>query len=135
MRLAYAFLADAAEFTPDGKLWVLGGDLDTIRVQEFPHTYPAMALVVKLLLHSDECGYEHQIQVRVDGPLGERVAEAQINSTVSARTDYPEEETGLAFVINYQQTSFPGPGTYSFTIIADDRAQGGIWLHLAGPGV
>ncbi len=42
MQLAYAMTALAAEVTPDGKLWMLGGDFDTLTAQSFPVTHPAI---------------------------------------------------------------------------------------------
>jgi len=40
MKIAYAFLADAAQYTPDGRLWMLGGDIDTLFVPDIPITHP-----------------------------------------------------------------------------------------------
>jgi hypothetical protein len=133
MRLSYAFLADAAQFTEDGKLWVLGGDLATLRAQEFPHKYPALALVVKFLLRPDECGREHRIRVQLREPTGEALADTLTSAAPEPRTDFPEEEVGLAFVLNYQQTLFPSPGKYSFIITVDDEELGVMGFHVIRP--
>ncbi len=78
MRLSYAFLANAAEFTPaDGRMWVLGGDFDTLAASAFPVTHPVMTLVVKISAQPAECHREHRLRIeRIDSD-GAQIQEIQ----------------------------------------------------------
>ena len=65
IQLSYAFLASGAEFTPDGRLWTIGADVDTIGAAGFPLVLPAMNLVVKLTVQPLEAERQHTPPVEV----------------------------------------------------------------------
>ena len=108
MRLVYAFPADAAQFTEDGKLWILGGDFDAIRVREFPFKQPALALVVKIALLPDECEQDHRIRVLLIGPERQELADVSTTTAPPRRADFPEADAGSPkrpfFVVRGVQT-------------------------------
>jgi len=78
MRLAYAFTANAAEVSPDGKIYILGGDWDRISTASLPVSQPAMALVMKFEVQPTECDQDHELRVELIDMDGVRLNESII---------------------------------------------------------
>jgi len=135
MRLAYSFLANAAEFTgTDGRLWVLGGDFDTITATETPAMHPVMTLVVKLLVQPTECQREHRLRIELIDSDGVQVhPEIGGPFTPIASPEYPHRPVGVGMALTYLQLRFPRYGDYSFHILIDDLELGVLPLHLVPP--
>jgi hypothetical protein len=122
MEVEYAFLADAAQSSSDGKLYVLGGGFDEIRAAKFPAVHPQMALVLKLSLHPSECEREHKTRIELWDADGNRVGPQLDAAFVAARrTDRPASDVYVQLVLNMLQTQFPKPGMYGFQISVDER--------------
>jgi len=126
MRLAYAFLANAAEYTSDGKLWVLGGDIDTFTFDDFPATVPALSFVAKVLFEPAECGAAYRLGIDILRPDGESLNPSQIVYELrpEVRVEQPDRPVGAAMVLNIQGLSLPEPGDYRFVIRVDDEEMG-----------
>jgi hypothetical protein len=135
MRLAYAFIAHAAEFTPnDGRLWVLGGDFDTITAAEIPAIHSVMTLVVKLLVQPTECQREHRLRIELIDSDGARV-HPEIGGPFmpSVRQDYPHRPVGVGMALTFLQLRLPHYGDYAFHILVDDLELGTLPLYLVQP--
>jgi len=132
MRLNYAFTATAAEFTPaDGRVWVLGGDYDTVSVPAFPVSIPSITVVMKFLLEPSECEIPHNLRVELLDSDGNRVREPFIQTFASPRNQAaPGRAAGSGFVLNMPDTLFGAAGDYSFRILVDDHELGSIPLHM-----
>jgi hypothetical protein len=65
MRVAYAFLADAALGHPDGKTYVLGGGIDTLFGPAFPLVVSPLTMVIKAEFEPHECDSPHLIEVQL----------------------------------------------------------------------
>src|SRR5258708_4711584 len=131
MRLVYAFLADAAQFTPDGKLSMLGGDYDTLYATAFPTIHPAVTFVLKLRLEPDEVTTEHIIRVDLEqAGVETRYPSASLHVAPQANADRISGPQHIASVLNFVQIVFPVPGAYTFHIVADDRELGVLPLRL-----
>ena len=131
MELRHAFVADAAQSTPDGKIWVLGGDFDTIFVPKFPVMHPAMALVLKITMQPLECDREHQLRIELVDDDGKKVHDP-IQLSFHAQPDprHPHRPVGVGMVLNFQNLRFEGPGNNSFHILVDDIELGRVPLYL-----
>lgn len=131
MRLGYAFLANAGEFTPDGKLNVLGGDLDTLAGTGFPLTHPYMVLIIKLLLDSDDMGREHALRVETLTPSGDLIRDP-LEIPIIAPTDAPRpgHPPALAFVMQMANLVFGEPGKYVWRVYADGSELASLQLHV-----
>src|SRR5258708_26955469 len=67
-RVRLAFLADAAQAQPDGKIYALGAGIDTIYAAQFPAVQPSLTVVVKIEFTPAACGRPHAIErLAVDG--------------------------------------------------------------------
>lgn len=120
MQIEYAFLADAAQVSSDGKLFVLGGGIDRIFATSFPATHPLMTLVIKLQLHPSECEREHGLQVELwdsDGqPIGPRVSgNFSANRQERGRLSYVQT------VLNLHNVQFSVGGDYAFQVVVDGQ--------------
>jgi|SRR5579884_1031506 hypothetical protein len=133
MQLAYAITASAAEVTPDGRLWLLGGDFDTLAAPNFPATHPAMALVVKLRAQPAECDREHQLVVDlIDSDGREQIH--RIEMAFQPRQAAPGKRIGVNLVMNIVALQFPKPDDYSFHILVDDEEVGVVPLSVVLAG-
>jgi len=124
MELAYAFLADAAQFTSDGKLNMLGGDFNSIVAEGFPHIHPVIAIVMRFRINRDEAAVPHPVRLELcnlDRP--EDPPMADIEGSFPATTILPTAEDPLFFanVSNVLGTVFTSAGNYALRIIADGR--------------
>ncbi len=135
MRLAYAFIANAAEFTPnDGRLWVLGGDFDTITTVEIPATHPSMTLVVKILAQPTECQREHRLRIELIDSDGVQVhPEITGLFTPLVRQEYPHRPVGVGMALTFLQLRLPQYGDYAFHILVDDLELGTLPLYIVRP--
>ncbi len=117
MGLSYAFLANAAEFTPgDGRMWVLGGDFDTLAASAFPVTHPVMTLVVKISAQPAECHREHRLRIELIDSEGAQIQEIQARFTPEVRPQYPDRSVGIGVAMNFQGITFPRPSNCLFHI-------------------
>jgi hypothetical protein len=131
MELAFAITAHAAEVTPDGKIWVLGGDFEVIHAPGFPVVQPAMALVVKIRLQPMECDQEHHLRVELIDQDAHPLREA-VTLPFTPRLDpnRPGRALSLSMVLNFQALRFETSGDYAFVILVDDAQIGNVPLTL-----
>jgi hypothetical protein len=89
MEVAFAFLANFGEITPDGRLNVIGGDIDALNSDEVPFTFPLLCFVAKLLFDPEELGRELEIATEIVDPSGEPVSpRSRGSSTAKAATTW-----------------------------------------------
>lgn len=132
MHLGFAFLADAAQVTPDQKLSVLGGNFDTIYAQEFPAVHALMCLVVNIKAQPTECGREHTLRVEfLDSDGRAQLAPMKLPFTAQTRADMPYRETNVNLIASLMGQQFMQPGEFAFHILVDDLEIGRVPLRLA----
>jgi hypothetical protein len=131
VEVEYAFLADAADAPPNGKLYVLGAGIDHIYAQRFPAVHATMTVVVKLAVHPSECGVPrtmtidlwdsdaHPVGVHVEHPF-----QAQRNELRPGSMVY------VQLVLNLVGLRFESPGDYSFEVMVDGSHKKSIPLTL-----
>ena len=128
VQLAFAFLADAAQFT-NGKVFVLGGDIDTIYAPTFPSIHLGTVLVIKLLVQPTECGREHGLRVEfIDSDGGQVIPELVVPFTPTVRLDQPHRPVGVGLTLQIQGLPLPRPGEYAFHILVDHFEMGVVPL-------
>jgi hypothetical protein len=130
MHLLYAFPANAADLTPDGRFSVLGGGFETIHGRSFPLVQPSMAVIVKLAVAPAECGREHHFQATLTGPGGPLPPEILIPFNAPRHPRHPERDVGVTLLISLPGLTFPTPGEYSLVLRAGDRECGSIRLEV-----
>jgi hypothetical protein len=120
VEVEYAFLADAADAPPGGKLYALGVGIDQIRTREFPTTHALLAFVVKLKLHPTECDRTHNLEIELWDPDGQRLTPRLSGEFGAARNpEHPTRPVLVQMVLNLFGTTFPRPGEYEFHIIVN----------------
>ena len=114
----------------DGRVWILGGDFDTVGSPEFPLTLPPTILVVKFLFEVTECDFQHILRVEFIDAEGERVIEPLIQPFIPERNqNAPGRESGTGFVLNLPNIQFPREGDYSFRILMDNHEYGSVPIY------
>lgn len=126
MRLAYIFLAEAAETVP-GKFFAFGGGLHHLGASAFPSIVPAMAILADLQLQPDEAQVSHRLQVHGAGPDGvpffpEIDAAFGPLPLIDGRPDLPVHHL---VSINFRGLTLQTSGTYSFIVFVDGHELGG----------
>lgn len=130
MKLAFAFLADAAVITPDGKIQVQGGDLDKVLAPSYPAVHPTLSLVVKVHLDPEEYDKTEQLQLEGLDPAGHPwFPPATTTFTPKAASEDRDLPGKFAFVFNMPMVFFPTPGRYVFRILHDGTLLGEVPLH------
>lgn len=133
MKVAYALLANAAEFTPDGKLYLLGGDIDTINASTLPVIYPFMVIVLKFRFSASESLQPRTLRLVPLGPDGQVMRPPMDMPLLPPRASSPE--SGLGICINLVNADFPVLGEYVFRIEVDglEVAQLPLRVRLVQP--
>ena len=120
MKIDFAFLADAAQASPDGKFSVIGGGLTAIYAQKFPTLLQALALVVKLIATKDEVGLEHNLRIELINPL-QVTAMPPLGGkfTIAPNLEHPDWPITAQFVITIAPIVFEIPGSYTLRFSVD----------------
>lgn len=122
MEVEFAFLADAAEATPNQKLYVLGGGIEKIYAPSFPATHPSISLVVKLRLHPIECDRVHHLEIELWGPNAQRLGPTVSGDVMAQRdADDPARPRSVPLVLNILSLHIPEPGEYIFQIVLNGQ--------------
>jgi hypothetical protein len=131
VEVEYAFLADAADAPPNGKLYVLGAGIDRIWASKFPAVHPTTTLVVKLRLHASECDAPHRLTVDLWDSDGNAVGVHLEQQFVAHRSDdRPVSAVFAQVIMNLIGLRFAVPGDYSFELMVDGTHYKSISLAL-----
>jgi hypothetical protein len=121
MQLAFAFLADAAQFSPDGKVSLLGGDFDTVYAESFPSQHPDATLVVKLKVQPTECNRDHRLRVEFIDSDGNRVIPSlELPFKPELRPEQPHRPVGVGLALQLRGLPIAKEGDYAFHVLVDD---------------
>ena len=127
MELAYAFLANAAEATPDGRFNVLGGDFDGIQVARFPGSVPLIALVMRWNCFPDDFGTRHRLRIEIP-EIGGTATESDLEIPVPADS----ATTPKVLVISHLAGAIFGQaGVYRVRVSVDGRVVHSIPMTIA----
>lgn len=129
-------VADAATVTPDGKLYILGGQWDHIYAAAFPTTHPTMAVVLVIEVSYNEALKDHELKVSLtkDGEPAGAMAMGKIR-TGHAPTLELGASTNVSLALPFHQLTFDAPGTFEWVIEVDNEPIGRIPLSVASiPG-
>lgn len=120
MRLDFAFLADAADSPPGGKLYILGAGFDTIHSRNFPCIHSQISLVMRIILNPVEVEKPHKAAVQlIDADGKDIISKIEVNIVAPHPGSTPVREVGLGIVNNLKDIKFERPGQYSFEILLD----------------
>lgn len=132
MRVAYALLANAAEFSSDGKLYVLGGDFDTITFPSFPTSYPSIAMALKLELSEAEVNDRHELSITLESDDGISIlppTEGEFALRGEIKRSGRAIVAGTAF--NFYNIPFAREGEYTWHIFINGEEMKTILLYVS----
>jgi uncharacterized protein DUF6941 len=100
MELDYAILADKADRTYDGKLVVVGGDIDSLITTELPAA-AQVYVVARLLLQPGEPVEGHTFSIEAESPSGTRTVVADNQPLTTTRNpEEPDQPSAARLILN-----------------------------------
>ncbi len=131
MEVEFAFLADAAQTSSDGKLYALGAGIDKVFTPGFPVAHSHVSLVVKIKVHPTECDRDHQLEIQLWDPDGKLIGPRLSGQFRASRQ--AEDATRPGFVnltLDMVNLEFPRAGAYEFHIILNGEHKKTVPLYL-----
>lgn len=132
MEVDFAFLADSAEAV-NGKLYVMGGAIDTIWGRHAPLIHPHLAFVLRLIFDVAEIGRKHKLEIQIMDEDGAVIA--NLGGDIEIPTKNPNLPKGwrqsLSTVLNFQNLKFLKFGNYSFNILVNNSSLKNVPLRVA----
>ncbi len=131
MDIDYAFLAGSAEFSSDGRLYLMGADFNQLFGQ-YPYTVRSMAMVVKCVYPSEEGEKKHHLSVEFRKPDGGNLNLRITKDFDTPRIREPNFGGAIKIVLWLQNVEFPVPGTYTIHIVIDGKEKKSFRLFAEG---
>jgi hypothetical protein len=123
MRLTSAFFATAAE-AAQGKLYILGGGIDSVEVAGLP-AGANLSLVVLMTADPEECNRPHVLQLAAEGPSGPVEFPAHgIPVVPQLHRFHPERPVAMNFIVNLPGLLLTAVGEYTFRVVVDGQEAG-----------
>ena len=130
MKLAFAFLADAATLQDSGLFAVIGGGFDVLYGKSFPATKGAMVLIGRIDFTRKECGKTHEVLTEIVAPNGKIVQPVlRLSLTPFLNPRKPKKGNWMTICFNYQNVVFEMEGDYVFRLSVGDRVIGEVPLE------
>jgi hypothetical protein len=117
MELAYAFLAKAAQFSEDGGLGIIGGDLQSLQ-GAIPYTPDSLVLVAKFEFGNEDSGHLYNFRLQVLDPAGEEKASTQLPVEPPRNN---REKVGAIILLDLSHIPFMSEGIYQFRLLLEDK--------------
>jgi hypothetical protein len=118
MELEYAFFADYATIAHDKKLVVVGGDIDSVTVNELP-SLARIFLVSRLIIHAGENAESHSVGLSVTSPTGEQLPIADAIPVKAKANESGRPGAGRAILDLH--IVFTKPGMHTFRLMIDGK--------------
>jgi hypothetical protein len=121
MEVSCLMLAAYAELSEDGKVSVLGGDIDTVRVPTatFPTTSAVpLYLIGKIRFSADEGGRDHPSRIELIAPDG-TVLESAHKPLSPPLPVLDRRQSNVGFLLVFFRMTFPVPGEYTIQLSLD----------------
>jgi hypothetical protein len=138
MEFSFAFLASSADHLMDGRMLVVGPDIETLLCSQFPAT-ATIALAMKLAFDPEEVGKPHTLAVEYTKPGG-TLAKIMGQTPIGLKPN-PEDPNLKAFasIIANLTITFESAGIYQFHLAIDDQEIKSLSLtaklHDFSPGI
>ena len=132
MIVDFAFLADSAEAV-NGKIYVIGGAIDTVWAKQVPLLHPHLTFVLKLIFDVAEIGRKHKLEIQIMDE--DCIIIANVGGDIEIPAKNPNipkgwQQSSIA-VLNFQNLNFSKFGSYSFNILVNNSSLKSIPLRLA----
>ena len=130
MRLHYTIFADAAEVAQSGKLGMLGGNVDVLRLPTFPALVSPLVAVISVDVDVAEADSLHQVYLELISPVGQNLLPKQVAafSPLSNSPESAELPLRYLFIANLGGLIVPAAGMHWLRIVVDDAEVGKVPL-------
>lgn len=120
MEVVYIIIAAAADITPDGRLHLMHGDLETIWADiPGPLSFP-LCVVLKTVFSPDECNRPHEFLVEFTSPSGAVIEPGRLTVSVARPEEgHPHRKVLLGF--QFAGANLPEAGMYTIRTLVDGR--------------
>ncbi|TCZ67209.1 DUF6941 family protein [Flaviaesturariibacter aridisoli] len=129
MEIEIFTLADHAQDV-GGKLFI-SGTFDTINAPQFPLTYPAFSLAMRLRFSDKEAGTSRLLLKALD-PSGKELIKTMEGDLPVPTPQAPATYSAINFTVNLYQIPFTVPGVYTFELYLDGEWKTGLKLNVVG---
>jgi hypothetical protein len=131
MEVDFALLADAAEVS-NGKLYVIGGAIDTVWSAALPVVHPRLSFIMRLLISPAEVGRKHTLEVHIMDEDGRRIATVGGGLETARNANLPPGwKHGFLSVLNFANLQFEKFGNYNFEIVINNSSLKSIPFRIA----
>ncbi len=131
MRIAYAFLADTALGHPDGKMYVLGGGIDTVFSPTFPFMAQPLSIVLKAEFEPAESDIPHLIEVQLLNSEGRALISSMKTQVLPQRhKTWPDRAVGVHLVLGSAGLRFERPESCRFRVLLDGEEHASLPLFV-----
>lgn len=125
MEITYAFFAEAVQTTSDGRVNILGADLNMLTLSgPPPWASPMMALLVSLRMEREHCGHLYHFTADMIGPNGRNIDPHVENEFLVPVPENPELTARMNIVLQMSGMALPEPGLYHMRVLIEDRERG-----------
>jgi len=130
MQLDFAILSDAAHVT-GGRLYMLGGAIDTLRARELPVVVPHLTLVMRFILSSAEVELAHKLVVVIIDSDGKKIA--NVNGQLKIQGSQPVDPLKPArpiLPLNLINVKFERFGSYAIEVLVNGSSMKSLPLEI-----
>lgn len=132
MEVKYLILARYAEFTPDGKLNLIGGDHDKFIADEYPNIQPLIIAAARIFLNKEDCTTEHTFRsILVEDDTQEVVAEGASGTFPAFPMPADGSFLGAGLILMFRNIIFQRSGIYLAQLLIDDVVLSTARLRVA----
>jgi hypothetical protein len=131
MILETAFLAQAAEVLPDGRIFVLGGGVEGFLFPILPCTIPTIVIVGRIHFQPEELGRPHKLQVTISNPEDQDIGlEADLSLNPEPAKIFPELGSKIFVAITVGNLQFTQAGIYRAIFRMNDSHLGELSIRV-----
>jgi hypothetical protein len=133
MRLDFFMLADAAQFSEEGKVSVLGGAVNRVMPPSLPFVLPQLAAVARVLF-DDPAESRPPVSLRVSRPDRSELARLPPMQLARSQRELLEgEQPAATIIIQLQNLEFRDPGQHTFELLFGDDVLAALNVFVTLP--
>ena len=128
----YLMLADYAEFTPNGRLSLIGGDLERFSFSQLPGLTPPFMIVAKIHLDLTEKDVFHLLTLIISDPDHEPISDQLRATILPATTPYKSTSAyaGIPVRLSHPPMEVLKSGKYSVELFVDSKPLLQTYFHV-----
>jgi hypothetical protein len=131
MEIDFALLSDVAEVV-NGKIYLLGGAIDTIWSPQLPVVHNRMSLVIRFMMTPGELDRQHKVEINLITEDGKRLQTVGGDIQVGRNPSLPKGwRQSFVSVLNFNGLKFDNFGDHAFEIMVNGSSMKSVPLRIA----